>query len=1051
MSSEESISAELSLKFDQVLLDTLMYSDVDLTKEAIRLLMVHKSQRDLFFEIAESIQIVYSPRVAIICRNLSTMISELQRLGEMFEIWSDLETPSDLEKANRVKDILINIMNDVGRKNEDKTLGIRALVLVDEEVQNILRNLDAMNVFITLQEALFDGGREELKPMIRDILKLCNDVICLFVRNSEANQDVAFHYLEWFIERIDDGINSSKVVRAILEGNKDLIKKCPRTYLADFAQKIISGVRKPDYLDLFVGMTENASLYDSRVLSIESEICGYLTAREWKKSFLLWCCSKDSEDYFERRLEMERCNFNVNGVVSEEDLSPLLKFHIRILILLANCNLGPRLHAIYPIGDVLASILDRNTIFPVRKELCKLLICMLKISTDRAERSESFWELLDVIIHDFDSLPNDFSNLSKPANSLVRIQRGEWIELCAGIISTFFEKFEIENDTSEFKIDHRSGKASIVDPRITMQKLYKSIKVVVDYYAGKIGHALTEELNCAAAMINRHLDQDSQHGDEEIDTVSTKLQLLRMQHQRNSVVYADIQQNLYRKQFGTFLSMLKQQSKDSKVDIIHFFHSIPRVSDPVDSDVRFEPLVKKLAGHFRSMIHKSSLSRSLDAENLETCSWMIKSFRYMVEAELPFSCDRIYEVDDFHGATTDTEELNKLRNIFNENGVVSLCMDLIAVGIDHAIYIEAIKLLIALLYQGGGVLPLQQTIYRYLIGTDSFLFFELLKELMENLKSWTAKENEAMKDRPPVERSAIQRVPEDILVFYLLQGFCEGSFVPIRDQIREQRGNTKLVNILELLASYVGMLSRTESISNAYLATVCLKTILRLVQGPCRLNQDQFVLHTELLISLNRIIRDTSPSLIKLSTSTPDLIEFQEKLKESVVDVIRAIIEGHYETSLVFDRVSSTVDINVLHFLIFPLGNRVVTLQPTTKDIATTANPAISESVENYPTLTSSSLTAAQSKYLVLVKNLGKAVDAFQGNEQVEELKDQTTSVEVVFEQQVHIVYFHIPDFIKDISMESKQRVIEDVNANAAPSRELKLADFVKHGRKLYR
>ena len=91
------------------------------------------------------------------------------------------------------------------------------------------------------------------------------------------------------------------------------------------------------------------------------------------------------------------------------------------------------------------------------------------------------------------------------------------------------------------------------------------------------------------------------------------------------------------------------------------------------------------------------------------------------------------------------------------------------------------------------------------------------------------------------------------------------------------------------------------------------------------------------------------------------------------------------------------------------------------------------------------------SSLLVRVKNLGKAVDAFQGNEQVEELKDQTTSVEVVFEQQVHIVYFHIPDFIKDISMESKQRVIEDVNANAAPSRELKLADFVKHGRKLYR
>jgi len=36
----------------------------------------------------------------------------------------------------------------------------------------------------------------------------------------------------------------------------ELIKQCPRHYIAEFAQKILSGGQKPEYLDLFVGMTE---------------------------------------------------------------------------------------------------------------------------------------------------------------------------------------------------------------------------------------------------------------------------------------------------------------------------------------------------------------------------------------------------------------------------------------------------------------------------------------------------------------------------------------------------------------------------------------------------------------------------------------------------------------------------------------------------------------------------------------------------------------------------------------------------------------------------
>jgi predicted translin family RNA/ssDNA-binding protein len=186
--------------------------------------MFHKSQRDLFFEIAERIQIIYSPKVENTYRSLAKMIKELQQLAEMYEIWSDLENEADLANASRVQEILSQIYHYVGRKNDDRTLGIRVTVLVDEEVQNLLRNLDAMTVFMTLQETLFDGGREELKPLIRTILQKCNDLICLFVKNSEINQTIAFEYMDWFIDRIDDNINTAKVLKAVVEGNKGKIR-----------------------------------------------------------------------------------------------------------------------------------------------------------------------------------------------------------------------------------------------------------------------------------------------------------------------------------------------------------------------------------------------------------------------------------------------------------------------------------------------------------------------------------------------------------------------------------------------------------------------------------------------------------------------------------------------------------------------------------------------------------------------------------------------------------------------------------------------------------
>ena len=220
LASEESITSELSTKFETVLLDVVMYSDTNLTQQALQLLMAHKSHKDQFLQIAEKIQIVYSPRIEAICKNLTQMVRELKSLAEMFEIWCDLESEEDQRSADKSLEILGNIKGYLANLNEDRSLGMRSIILVDEEVQHILRNLDAVTAFMALLEALFDGGREELRPQIAEIMSSCCDLVCWFVKNNETNQTVAFKHIGWFFERIDDDIQSSRVLHNILEGNQ---------------------------------------------------------------------------------------------------------------------------------------------------------------------------------------------------------------------------------------------------------------------------------------------------------------------------------------------------------------------------------------------------------------------------------------------------------------------------------------------------------------------------------------------------------------------------------------------------------------------------------------------------------------------------------------------------------------------------------------------------------------------------------------------------------------------------------------------------------------
>ena len=219
MQSEERTTMDVGLagNLDLMLLDIVMHSNSELTQEALNLLMVHSSQQRLYLKTAKRIQIIYASKMEATYRNLNIYLRELQRLAEMFEIWCELKTKEDMASAEQVLDILSKIKQNIIIRNDDRTLDMKSLVLVDEEVQTLLRNLNAMPTLMTLIETLHIGAQPcstaQRDEHITRIMRSCNDLICYFVKSSPTNQAIAFENVDWFIDRMDDGIDSLKVTR----------------------------------------------------------------------------------------------------------------------------------------------------------------------------------------------------------------------------------------------------------------------------------------------------------------------------------------------------------------------------------------------------------------------------------------------------------------------------------------------------------------------------------------------------------------------------------------------------------------------------------------------------------------------------------------------------------------------------------------------------------------------------------------------------------------------------------------------------------------------
>ena len=1039
MNSEKDLLDDVAPHFNELLLDIMMYSNSNLLQEALELLMVHNCNTLLLMTTAKSVQIIYSSKTETKLKEISQLLRTLRAMTEKYEIWSNKpDTENDFESMYGIIDTIISLST---KQNEEPSLGIRNEILVDEEVQMLLKNLDAMSCYMLVNETLFYQTEHLSLPVIK-ILQHCNKLICWFVEGSNENQQIAFRHIDWFIDRIDDGIMSSAVIRSILRGNLQLIKDCPKYYIGELAEKILANGHIPDYLDMLLGLTEMSNKKDSSLAVVRNTISKFLTSREWKANVLLWCSAYESPGYYARKEAM--MPFASDLVMSQSEMPHHLLYHTNLLNLLVYCNLGPKLQAVLYFNDVIRSLLDDGVIYPVRCALGNILNDMILNGVSGIDSSAFMWDFVEKVTLDLEKyLYNKKKYLASSVKS--RIQLGRWLETILSVLKTFFQVVDLSclgdvselPDGSNFKITERS----YIMIQGLLKRLYSSLRNIIDEYGAALGKTLLTIAKSTIENICYHsddidFDKDDLRDDDIDDGGDGDSGRNHIDAQRASMTFADFQQTYYRTRFHTLNEELSKvlQVTDASPEL---FARIPTISDNVTYDARLEPLLKKLTLHIRSSFKKvGSIRRVETVSNITTATWFVKSLRELLiltattKPKFSFNLNSLLK----NRAFEKKNDVSRLCSIFNECGLTFLCIDLLANGITQSLRLEACKLLISLLEIGVSSNQTKQTIYDYLYQSETcHLFYEYLEDSIEQLINWTEKENEirvqsGQRFGNDAKLGIEEGLPEDVIIFDFIQLLCGNNFMAMKDFMREQPSKIKQVNIVKSISKYFSCLSRLEDISSLKMTSHVMKTLIRLVQGPCRGNQEYLIMRTELLPSFNRFARIIRPQAESIYDD--DRQYYTLILQQCISDLANTLIEEVPTTSPIYERVCTSLELNMLNLAV--LGSS----DTSTKEInLLELDLSILGDIDQKLTYTN-----AQATYLKFLKTLGN-VGQFKFSSFIQKkLEEDIRSVEVVMNNKVHSVYFHIPVVAYELNNSSMAKYMADLDVT---SQEIKLKNFI--------
>ena len=1045
MNNERDLLDGIPPMFNELLLDIMMYSDSKLLPEALQLLMVHNCNTLLMMTTARKVQIIYSTKTEAKLKEINHLLRTLRTMAEKYEIWGTKADPdTDYETMFVIIDTIIGLST---KQNEETSLGIRNETLVDAEVQMLLKNLDVMSICMLVNETLFYQTEQLTLPILR-ILRHCNKLICWFTEGSAENQQIVFRHIEWFIDRIDDGIMSSAVIRSTVRGNLQLIKDCPKRYIGELAEKILTNGHNPDYLDILLGLTEITSIKDSSITVVKNIIAKFLTSREWKANVLLWCSSYDSPGYLARKEAMTP--FAHDLAMTESEITPLLLYHTNLLNLLVFCNLGPKLQGVLYFNDVIRSLLDDGVIYPVRCALGNILNDMLLNGIVSIESSAYMWDFIEKLSGELEKyLYNKNKYLAGSAKA--RIQTGSWLETILNILRSFFQVLDLSclgdfselTDGTNFKFTERS----YVSIQVLLKRVYGTLRNILDEYGVNLGNPLMILMTTVLENICYHSDDIEYDPNEfkvyDIPKDSESRFRNHINMERASVTFADFQQTFYRTRFHILTEELAKvfESSDASPEL---FAQIPTIKDNVSYDVRLEPLLEKITRYIRSSLSKVGSIRRLESgnkSNVPSTTWLIKSLRYLLINTMQLKKSRRFNLDIkalFHrDGRAEAEEVSYC-TIFNECGVTLLCIDLMANGIPQFLRLEASKLLITMLQINSPKNQTKQTVYRYLCASDTYhLLNEYLDDTLEYLIVWTEQENERMQTEVLSTGSYNKNIdlPEEIIILEFLQLICADNYMPMKDFLREQPTNGKQINILKNIVKYFSCLSRIDDIFSLRLSSYVMNTLIRLVQGPCKGNQEYLIMRTELLPSFNRFARITS----RKSAIDENRKYWIKVVQECMANLANVLVEEVISTSVLYERICTSLELNMFNLSLLGASSDAQKEEFNLLELDLNNLVDIDHQVK---------YENAQAAYLKFLKTLGIIGDFKFSSFVQSKLDVNIQSIEVVRGGKVYTVYFNIPSVASELHKSSIVKSVTDLDVS---SQEIKLKTFISLIRLLYK
>lgn len=1057
-------SQELSLntsEFDAVMLDSLMFDYSPLVQSSLEVLMGHHSMHKTLLENAKNVQLLSSSLREKQYKETEEMLKQLEQNAETHELWGNLRTEGDKLLSSQTIEILEELINKC--KVKRVTLEFDENYMSDIELQDLYRNLGLFDIAMKLL-AIVDSFKNEkvndkdekqkkneknsdrIHENTRKICKLCNILLYWFFLNNEKNQSLGYSRLEFFLNTLDDKIDSHNVIKAIFKDNETLMRNVPHSYLAHLVDKIIKNGKSHHYLTLFSIISH---VKEKNIVDNQFEIVKSLTSPGRLNKISAFFVSIDHPDYLVKLKLMEPFQ-DVERDISLDELPPLLAYHLLLLNVLSGCTVGKlnvttveaKVQSVYNFNDILHAILDPKTILVCKIPLLNYFynsFVEVELKIPGLEFTEEIWNLM----RSFRTVLTEAKEVLKLAEDHgwdtenVSRQKIEYILISTSIISGFFSHYYIK--TAFLPLDNPSSNSSSrnnnIKTIITIQEIdemiiffFQRIKEIFElnlnilsdyhqYIFHKALHVLNNLTSKGYSIVlnlkplpkkvflsNNKTDDNGNTVPESkssfklisgsLNNINSDLKLSNKEINNQSSKLSP--EEFLLKRYKYFISELenspivKKQAELENIKFINILERLPFIDDfSVNADVRYESLISKLVNHIRENIIFINNLKKMDSRTIKTSIWIIRAFRTMIENRMGMT---IYDRDELGGEAQDIAAAPVV-NALNSCGVTTLCLDLIADGMDEDLQLEAIRLGVALLFKEGGAFEVQEIMNKHLSKGNSELFFKQMRQIIQQLQAWHNWQHITLSDNVQDPK-----VPDTVLVLRFLQLMCEGHYLPNQELIREQPNNRLSFNLLDDFVNYFNCLSRTHwKVSTSVSISLSL-LILEMVQGPCENNQIHLSLNTELIETLNRINR---------SKPTDEFILHDELLlKKNSILIFQGLLEGQVENSVVYERVLSVIHLDIIQLMsnahVLSLNSVVV----NNKTNVTLGSRLLTESEENI-------LEVLKTECVVLLQMLCNFKPSLYEELGIAKKLDDTNSnaamIEVVWRGQIHrLVFFTI-------------------------------------------